>query len=116
MTTEHPDEEPKPELPLTVDSPIMFAEALIDNVELKAYYRQHDIQCFFCCAAAESFAEGAKVHEGGASGAFDPEKVVNDLNELAKKHPYKEATAHDPRLFRRIIDFMFPSESAESAK
>ncbi|MDC1142713.1 hypothetical protein OAU50_06450 [Planctomycetota bacterium] len=110
MTTEHPDEDPTPTLPLTVDSPIMFAEALIDNVALKAYYKQHDIQCFYCCAAAESFKDGAKVHEGGSHGAFDAEQVVKDLNELAKKHPYKEETAHDPRLFRRILDFMFPSE------
>ncbi|MCF6228220.1 MAG: hypothetical protein L3J82_06090 [Planctomycetes bacterium] len=110
---EHPDEELTPELPLTVDSPIWFADALICNRALRAYYKEHNIKCFDCCAADETWAEGAKVHEGGPCGAFEPKQVVKDLNELAKKHPYKEETAFDPRLLRRILDFMFPSEAAK---
>lgn len=107
MSEPHPDEDLTPELPLTVDSPIWFPEMLVDNPTLKAYYAEHNIKCFGCCAAAETFKEGAKVHEGGPSGAFNAEKVVADLNELANKHPYKEETADDLSLRKKIIDLIF---------
>lgn len=100
----------EPKLPLTVDSPIFWAEVLIDHKALREYYTKHGIKCFDCCAAEkETFATGAKVHEGGPFGAFDPKKVVDDLNALAKEHPFDEATYVPQTLLRRMVDMLFPS-------
>jgi hypothetical protein len=108
------DDPGEPTLPMTVDSPIFWAEFLVDHDVLRDYYKEHGIKCFDCCAAeAESFAEGAKVHEGGPYGAFDPEQVVKDLNELAKEHPFDEKNFRPPTLTNKIIDFLFPSEKKD---
>jgi hypothetical protein len=97
-----------PKLPMTVDSPIIWAEALVDGEALKAYYAEHNIKCFLCCAAeAETFAEGAKVHEGGPHGAFKAEKVVEDLNALAKEHPFDPAKAPKDGILKTLVDWMF---------
>ncbi|MCB9932574.1 MAG: hypothetical protein H6841_04040 [Planctomycetes bacterium] len=105
------DDEPLPEepkLPLTVDSPIAWAEFLIDHEALRAFYKDRNIHCFDCCAAeAETFAEGAKVHEGGPYGGFDAQKLVDGLNELAKQHPVKEADLQPRSLLRRVADLLF---------
>lgn len=98
----------EPKLPLTVDSPIAWAEVLIDHAALSAFYKEHGVRCFDCCAAeAETFAEGAKVHEGGPYGGFDAQKLVDGLNELAKQHPFDETKYVKPTLFRRAIDLLF---------
>jgi hypothetical protein len=91
-----------------VDSPIVWAEYLIDHKALRKYYTENKIKCFDCCAAElETFAEGAKVHEGGPFGTFDPQKVVDELNELAKKHPFDEKTYVPQTLKRRLVDLFF---------
>lgn len=98
----------EPKLPLTVDSPIAWAELLIDHDALSAFYKERGVHCFDCCAAeAETFAEGAKVHEGGPYGGFDAQKLVDSLNELAKQHPFDEAKYVRLSLFRRAIDLLF---------
>jgi len=103
---------PRPTLPLTVESPIAWAEFVIDHVELRKFYRERGVRCFDCCAAEiESIAKGAQVHAGGPHGAFDAAQLVADLNELAKKHPFSEATAYNPGLLARLLDFLFPSKS-----
>ncbi|MBX3459413.1 MAG: hypothetical protein KF696_05500 [Planctomycetes bacterium] len=100
----------EPRLPLTVDSPIAWAEFLIDHAALREYYDKRNIKCFNCCAAeAETFAQGAKVHEGGPWGAFDAAKVVEDLNELAKQHPFDKSKYKPPSLWRSMVDLLFPS-------
>jgi hypothetical protein len=97
-----------PKLPLTVDSPIAWAEFLIDHDALRAFYKERNIHCFDCCAAeAETFAEGAKVHEGGPYGGFDAQKIVDELNELAKQHPVKESDLQPRGLLKRAIDLLF---------
>lgn len=104
----------KPKLPMTVDSPIFWAEALIDLDTLKAFYEKRGIKCFMCdAAAAETFAQGAKVHEGGPYGAFNAEKVVEALNALAKEHPLDESKYAKPTLAQRMLNLLFPSEKAE---
>lgn len=113
---ESADDEPK--LPLTVDSPIFWAELLIDHAALQEYYRAHSIKCFLCCAAEkETFAQGAKVHEGGPHGAFDAATVVADLNALAKDNPVKPEQLRAPTLVEsvksvlsRCVDLLFPSK------
>ena len=103
-----PEVDEEPSLPLTVDSPIAWAEILIDNKALRAFYKERNVHCFDCCAAEEeTFAEGAKVHEGGPYGTFDPQKLVDELNELAKKHPMDEKTHVNMTLFRRLVDRLF---------
>ncbi len=83
------------------------------STALRNYYRQQGIKCFECCAAGvETFAEGAKVHEGGPFGTFDPEKVVKDLNDLAEKHPLDESKYQKKTLWARIVDLLFPSETS----
>lgn len=105
----------KPRLPLTVDSPIAWAEALIDLDTLKAFYEKRNIKCFMCCAAEkETFAQGAKVHEGGPFGAFNAGKVVEALNELAKEHPLDESKYAKPTLTQRVMNLLFPSSKAEA--
>lgn len=100
-----------PKLPLTIDSPIAWAEFLVDHAALREYYDKHDIKCFNCCAAeAETFAQGAKVHEGGQWGAFDAQMVVDDLNELAKKHPFDKAKYQPPSLLRSLLNLLFPDK------
>jgi hypothetical protein len=100
----------EPGLPMTVESPIAWAEVLVDHEALKAYYGKHNIKCFMCCAAeAETFAVGAKVHEGGPYGGFNAEKVVEDLNELAKQHPFDASRVVRPSLLRTLVDWLFPS-------
>ncbi|MCA8914064.1 MAG: hypothetical protein KDB90_01530 [Planctomycetes bacterium] len=101
---------PEPKLPLTVDSPVVWAEFLIDHKALREFYKANNVMCFDCCAAeVETFAQGAKVHEGGPHGAFDPQKLVDGLNELAKKHPFDEKTYVPQTLMRRVVDLLFPS-------
>jgi hypothetical protein len=96
---------------MTVESPISWAEFLVENEALKAYYAKHNIKCFMCCAAEkETFAVGAKVHEGGRFGGFNAEKVVEDLNSLAKEHPYDPSKVVKPSLLRKLLDLLFPSE------
>jgi hypothetical protein len=103
-----PDVSEKPKLPLEVDSPIVWAEELIDADVLKEYYAKHNIRCFLCDAAlAETFAEGAKVHEGGPYGGFNAEKVVQDLNALAKDHPFDPAKAPKSGILKTLVDWMF---------
>ncbi len=105
-----------PALPLTVDSPIIWAEELIDADALKAYYAKHNIKCHLCCAAeAETFAQGAKVHEGGPFGAFKAEKVVEDLNALAREHPFDASKVHQGGLLRTLLDWIFPSTEAKGS-
>jgi hypothetical protein len=107
---DEPETLDEPKLPLTVDSPIAWAEVLIDPKTLREYYDKQGIKCFDCCAAEkETFATGAKVHEGGPFGAFDPAKVVDDLNALAKDHPFDESTYEPRTLWRRVADLLFPS-------
>lgn len=109
--SEADNEPPQPTLPLTVESPIAWAEEFIDHEELRRYYKQKGIKCFACCAAeAETFAAGAKVHAGGPHGAFDPTSVVEELNALAKKHPFRQETAYNPGLFARVLEFLFPGK------
>lgn len=109
-----PAEPPEPKLPLTVDSPIAWAELLVDNNELQRFYREKKVRCFFCCAAeAETFAQGAKVHAGGPHGAFEADKLVAELNELARKHPFREETAYNPSLWARLLGWLFPSDKAD---
>lgn len=108
----------EPRLPLTVDSPIFWAELLIDHDALQAFYRKRNIKCFLCCAAEkETFAQGAKVHEGGPHGAFDAAKVVDELNALAKDNPVKPEQLRAPTLaetvksmLARCVDLLFPSK------
>ncbi|MCC6465185.1 MAG: hypothetical protein IT463_07605 [Planctomycetes bacterium] len=103
---------PEPKLPLTVDSPIAWAELLVDNDELQRFYKAKGVHCFFCCAAeAETFAQGARVHAGGPHGAFDAGKLVAELNELGRKHPFREETAYDPSLWARLLGWLFPADS-----
>jgi len=105
--TEPEAQDDTPKLPLTVESPIAWAEEFIAHDALKAYYKEHGIRCFACCAAvAETFAQGAKVHEGGPHGAFDAAKVVADLNDLAARHPLTEAP-ESKGLLRKLIDLFF---------
>ena len=109
MTTE-PENSDEPHLPLTVESPIAWAELLIDHTALREYYDKQGIKCFDCCAAEkETFAFGAKVHEGGPFGTFDAQKVVDDLNEIAKQHPFDPEKFVPRTLLRRMIDMLFPS-------
>jgi hypothetical protein len=104
----------EPRLPLTVESPIAWAELLIDHKALREYYDKKGIKCFDCCAAEkETFAFGAKVHEGGPFGTFDAQKVVDDLNEIAKEHPFDPDTFVPRTLFRRVIDMLFPSPAGD---
>jgi hypothetical protein len=111
--TEAAAEPAEPTLPLTVDSPIAWAEFLIDHAALRAYYDRQGIHCFNCCAAeAETFASGAKVHAGGPYGAFEPQKVVDELNALAKEHPFNPATYKRRTLMTRVLDILFPSQSS----
>lgn len=99
----------EPKLPMTVDSPIIWAEYLIDHKALRAYYDKHDIKCFNCCAAeAETFAQGSRVHQGGPHGTFDAEQVVADLNALAKKHPLDPDKLEKPSILRSIAGTLFP--------
>ncbi|MBE7492999.1 MAG: hypothetical protein HS108_14755 [Planctomycetes bacterium] len=106
-----PTDKPEPALPLTADSPIFWAEELIDHVELRRFYAERGIKCFACCAAeAETFAQGARVHAGGPFGAFDAAKLVEELNALARKHPFKPETAWNPGLFSRVLEFLFPAK------
>jgi len=102
------DEPEDPKLPLTVDSPIAWAEFLVDNEKLAEYYKANGIRCMDCCAAeAETFAQGAKVHEGGPYGGFDAAKVIEDLNALGKEHPF-DPDKHVPKsLLRKIVDVFF---------
>lgn len=105
------DELAVPALPMKADSPIFWAEELIDHVELRKFYAERGIKCFACCAAeAETFEQGAKVHAGGPHGAFDPAKLVEELNALAKKHPFKPETAWKPGVIARVLDFLFPAK------
>ena len=108
MSDEQEKTQGEPKLPLTKDSPIAWAEFLIDNEKLKEYYTSKGIHCMDCCAAeAETFAEGAKVHEGGPFGGFDAEKVVEELNELGKEHPF-DPKKHVPKSFvRKLVDMFF---------
>lgn len=111
---ENNDDPGEPTLPMTVDSPIFWAEELVDREVLKAYYKEHGIRCLDCCAAeAETFAEGARVHEGGTFGTFDPEKVVADLNKLAEEHPMDAEKYRRKPLLERIVGLLFPSEKGE---
>ncbi|MBX3473446.1 MAG: hypothetical protein KF754_03620 [Planctomycetes bacterium] len=103
------DDPPAPSLPLKVDSPIFWAEELIDHVELRKFYTERGIRCFACCAAeAETFEQGSKVHSSGPHGSFDPAKLVEELNALAAKHPFKPETAYNPGLLARLMEFLFP--------
>lgn len=104
-------EAPEPTLPLTVDSPISWAEVFIDHVELRRFYEEKRVRCFACCAAdAETFSEGARVHAGGPHGSFDPQKIVDGLNALAKTHPFRPETAFDPGILSRVLGWIFPSK------
>jgi hypothetical protein len=103
-----------PKLPLTVDSPIFWAEELIENTALHAFYAEHGIRCFDCCAAfVETFKQGAEVHKGGPHGGFDPEKIVEGLNRLAADHPRPEDDGPKgligllKRLVRWLVDLFF---------
>jgi hypothetical protein len=108
----------EPKLPLTVDSPIFWAELLIEHEALQAFYRKRNIKCFLCCAAEkETFAQGAKVHEGGPHGAFDAAKVVDELNALAADNPVKPEQLRAPTIaetvksvLARCVDMLFPSK------
>jgi hypothetical protein len=106
--SEENDAPEEPHLPLTVDSPIYWAECLVDHDALRDFYKEHGVHCFDCCATeVETFAEGARVHEGGPYGGFDPEKIVEGLNEIAQKHPFDESTYVERTLFRRVVDMLF---------
>jgi hypothetical protein len=101
-------ESEEPKLPLTVDSPIAWAEFLIDRDALRDYYKSKGIRCLDCCAAeAETFAEGAKVHEGGPFGGFDAAVVVDELNALGAKHPVVPGKDKPRSLLARILDMFF---------
>ncbi len=98
----------EPKLPLKVDDPIHFAEQLVDFEALKAYYREKNIQCLLCDAAlVETFAQGARVHGGGQWQAFDAQQVVNDLNDLAKAHPFRKESIPDTSLLGRLKAMLF---------
>lgn len=104
---------PEPALPLTVDSPIFWAEELIDHVELRKFYKSRGVRCFACCAAEiETFAAGAKVHAGGPHGAFDAPGLVAELNALAIQHPFRPETAWNPGLIARVLEFLFPDKDS----
>lgn len=105
---EEANEPEEPKLPLTVESPIAWAEFLIDREKLIEYYKSKGIHCLDCCAAeAETFAQGAKVHEGGPFGGFDADKVVEDLNALGKEHPFDPDKHVQKTLAQRIVDMFF---------
>ena len=111
---ESQDDSAKPSLPLTVDSPIWWAEELVEQKALKGFYRERSILCFICPAAeAETFKQGAAVHGSGKHDAFDADKLVEALNELAGKHPFDPETVEYDSLFRRLIGLIFPSESKD---
>ncbi|MCC6575456.1 MAG: hypothetical protein IT462_16890 [Planctomycetes bacterium] len=109
------EESLEPKLPLKLDDPISNAEMLIDFPALQAYYREKKIQCLLCDAAmAETFAQGAKVHGGGKWGAFDAEQVVRDLNELAKRHPFRKESVPDLSLIGRLKSWLFKPKTSPS--
>jgi hypothetical protein len=110
--TEAPEEK-EPSLPMSIDDPIAFAEVLIDHVELRKFYKERNVHCFGCGAAeAETFREGAEVHAGGPFGRFDPQKLVDELNELGKKHPYSKETHIELSLTRSLLEWIFPSKES----
>ncbi|MBP9892838.1 MAG: hypothetical protein KBG84_13125 [Planctomycetes bacterium] len=105
------DQAKEPALPLKVTDPIAFAEILIDHEELRRFYKARGVHCFGCGAAeAETFADGAQVHAGGPFGTFDAQKLVDDLNELGRKHPYREETKIELTLTRQVMEWLFPSK------
>lgn len=105
---EDSDEPIEPKLPLTVESPIAWAEFLIDREKLAEYYKSKGIHCLDCCAAeAETFEQGAKVHAGGPYGAFDAAEVVEELNALAKEHPFDPDKHVQKSLVQRVVDMFF---------
>lgn len=102
----------EPSLPLKAGDPVWFAEALICHRALRRFYDEKGIRCFGCNAAeAETFEQGAKVHESGGLGGFDAKALVAELNELARKNPYREETEYDPSLLRKLINLIFPSST-----
>ncbi|MCC6150535.1 MAG: hypothetical protein IT461_09820 [Planctomycetes bacterium] len=111
-STQTPDDiERKPSLPLKLTDPIALAENLIDHEELRKFYKTHGVHCFGCGAAeAETFAEGAEVHAGGPFGKFDAQKLVDELNNLGKTHPYRDETKIELTLTRQIMEWLFPSK------
>jgi hypothetical protein len=110
--SEPAEDPPQPSLPMTVDSPIFWAEELIDHVELRAFYKAKGVKCFACCAAEiETFADGAKVHAGAPYGAFDAATLVDELNALAKRHPFSPKTAYNPGIFAKLLDLLFPGKA-----
>lgn len=110
-TAKDSEEPPQPKLPLKLTDPIALAEVLIDHEQLRKFYKARGIHCFGCGASeAETFAEGADVHAGGPYGAFDAQKLVDELNELGKKHPYSESTKIELTLTRRVMEWLFPSK------
>ena len=114
ITVKSPSEPREPALPLKVEDPISFAEALIDHVELRKFYKSRGVHCFGCGAAeSETFAEGAQVHAGGPYGRFDAQKLVDDLNELGKKHPYSNVTRIELSLTRSLLSWLFPSKESD---
>jgi hypothetical protein len=111
---EKTSENREPSLPLTLDDPIAFAEVLIDHMELRKFYKARGIHCFGCGAAeSESFREGAEVHAGGPYGRFDAQKLVDELNELGKKHPYSKETHIELSLTRTLMGWLFPSNNTD---
>ena len=105
------ENEREPSLPLKLTAPIALAEVLIDHEELRKFYKARGVHCFGCGAAeAETFAEGAEVHAGGPFGKFDAQKLVDELNELGKKHPYREETKIELTLTRQVVEWLFPSK------
>jgi len=105
------DDERKPSLPLKLTDPIALAENLIDHEELRKFYKTRGVHCFGCGAAeSETFAEGADVHAGGPFGKFDAQNLVDELNELGKKHPFREETKIELTLTRQIMEWLFPSK------
>lgn len=106
------EEAREPKLPLTVDDPIWYAELLIDHVELRKFYKARKIRCFGCAVGeVESFKEGCEVHGSGPFGGFDAAKLVAELNELGRKHPFSEKTAVELGLVRRLIEWAFPDKT-----
>lgn len=105
------EKEREPSLPLRLTDPIALAEVLIDHEELRKFYKSRGVHCFGCGAAeAETFAEGAEVHAGGPFGRFDAQKLVDELNELGKKHPFREETKIELTLTRQVMEWLFPSK------